>query len=217
MPTNWGAISPYKPKKRFMSGQPGKQDTIAYCHNFKHRGALSKSMVKQHQCLQKNCNFFEKNSENPYWYERNCYRQNKNREKKVRKFFETQGRDAKEATGNLLTVSSSNINSDLGEMLQFFDEMEVFHTYLFYKNTSLRMRYVGGFYERSISIDKAREFIMGGKGEYLLIACESGPLAGYRVESRSKALIEIDLTWGYMYPALAKLVLRDMQLKRKPA
>ncbi|MBE5858522.1 MAG: hypothetical protein E7301_00125 [Butyrivibrio sp.] len=217
MPTNWGAISPYKPKKQYMSGQPGKKDTIAYCHNIKHRGALSKGMVKQHECIQKNCKFFEKNLEHPYWYGRSCYRENKKREKKVKKYYETQGRDVKEATGTLLTVSSSSINSDFGTMLQFFEEMEVFHSYLFYRDGNMRMKYVGGFYGNDIALDKAREFILEDKGDYLLIAGDKSPLIGYRVESRSKALIEIDLTWGYVYPALAKMVLRDVQLRQATA
>ena len=112
MPTNWGAISPYTTKKQYMTGQPKKEDAIAYCHNIKHMGALSKKMVKQHECIQKSCKFFEKNLKSMYWYGRDCYRANKKREKLVRKVFETQGRDVKNATGNLLSVSSSNINTD---------------------------------------------------------------------------------------------------------
>lgn len=57
--------------------------------------------------------------------------------------------------------------------------------------------------------------VMNGQGDYLVVSGELGSLVGYRVESRSRALIEIDLTWGYMYPALAKLVVRDMELRGK--
>ncbi len=217
MPTNWGAISPYTAKRRYMTGQPDKKGTIAYCHNIKHRGALSKRMVKQHECIQKNCRFFEKNLENPYWADRDHYRDHKKRDKKIRKCLEAQGLDVKQASGNLLTVSSSSINSDFSKMLRFFDEMEVFHSYLFYRNGDWKMRYVGGFYGNDVAIDKARECILAGKGEYLLIAGDKTPLVGYRVECRSKALIEIDLTWGYMYPALAKMVLRDLQLREASA
>lgn len=215
MPTNWGAISPYTTKKQYMTGQPKKEDAIAYCHNIKHMGALSKKMVKQHECIQKSCKFFEKNLKSMYWYGRDCYRANKKREKLVRKVFETQGRDVKNATGNLLSVSSSNINTDFETMLQFFDDIEVFHAYLFYKNPDMKMNYVGGFYGDEIAMAQAREIVMNGQGDYLVVSGELGSLVGYRVESRSRALIEIDLTWGYMYPALAKLVARDMELRGK--
>ena len=59
-----------------MTGQPKKEDAIAYCHNIKHMGALSKKMVKQHECIQKSCKFFEKNLKSMYWYGRDCYRAN---------------------------------------------------------------------------------------------------------------------------------------------
>ena len=217
MPTNWGAISPYITKKQYMTGQPKKKDTIAYCHNIKHMGALSKKMVKQHECMQKNCRFFEKNLSNPYWYGRDCYNANKKREKLVRKVFETQGRDVKTATGNLLTVSSSNINSDLGSMLRFFNDIEVYHSYLFYKDGNFKMRYVGGFYGNEIAVDEARKLILEGVGEYLLIAGEAGNLVGYRIEIKNKALIEVDLTWGYFYPVLSRIVHQDMESRKKTA
>jgi hypothetical protein len=76
---------------------------------------------------------------------------------------------------------------------------------------------VGGFYGDEIAMAQAREIVMNGQGDYLVVSGELGSLVGYRVESRSRALIEIDLTWGYMYPALAKLVIRDMELRRKTA
>ena len=44
----------------------GSDKVIARCHLLKHRGYLSKNLVKSHDCLKKKCNFFERiNPE--YW------------------------------------------------------------------------------------------------------------------------------------------------------
>ena len=79
------------------------------------------------------------------------------------------------------------------------------------------MRYVGGFYGSEVAHEEARKHILQGQGEYLVVAGDEGSLIGYRIENRSKALIEIDLTWGYLYPALSSLVSKDMDLRRKTA
>jgi hypothetical protein len=220
MPTNWGAIAPATARKSkdYMKGQPCAKNTIAYCHNIRHLGALSKDMLKQHQCLQKNCKFLEKNEDHPYWNQRYWHKVTKTREKKYKKYLDNYVHaGVKKTTGKLLNVSSSNINSDFGEMLRFFDELEIFHAYLFYKDGSMKMRYVGGFYGSEVAHEEAMKHILQGQGEYLVVAGDEGSLIGYRIENRSKALIEIDLTWGYLYPALSSLVSKDMDLRRKTA
>ena len=142
----------------------------------------------------------------------------KTREKKYKKYLDNYVHaGVKKTSGTLLNVSSSNLNSDFSQMLQFFDELEIFHAYLFYNNGAMKMRYVGGFYGSDIAHEEARKYILQGRGDYLFVASEEGSLIGYRVEPRSKALIEIDLTWGYLYPALTKLVTRDLELRQKTA
>lgn len=220
MPTNWGAIAPStaQKSKELMRGQPKEENTVAYCHNINHLGALSKDMLKQHQCLQKNCKFLEKNEKHPYWKQRYWQKVTKSREKKYKKFLENYVHaGVKKTTGNLLNVSSSNINSDLREKLQFFEELELLNTYLFYKDGSMKMKYLGGLYGRDVAIEEAMKHILKGQGQYLLIAGHEGAIVGYRIEENSKKLIEIDLTWGHLYPALSKLVKRDIELRQKTA
>ncbi len=216
MPTNWGDIAPAtRRNKDYMKGQPIPKNTVAYCHNIRHLGALSKDMLKKHQCLQKNCKLLEKNEDHPYWNQRYWHKVTKTREKKYKKYLDNYVHPGvKKVTGNLLNVSSSNLNSDLSEMLQFFDELEIFHAYLFYKDKSMKMRYVGGFYGSEVAHEEATKFIISGQGDYLIIAGEEGTIIGYRVESKSKALIEIDLSWGYLYPALFKLVMNDIDMRK---
>ncbi len=61
---------PYNPlytaSYHFMSNQPSKENAVAYCHNKRHIGRLSRKTMKNHQCLQKQCPFLEK-LEHPYW------------------------------------------------------------------------------------------------------------------------------------------------------
>lgn len=219
MPTNWGAIAPATRRSRdYMKGQPKAKNTIAYCHNIRHLGALSKDMLKQHQCLQKNCRFLEKNEEHSYWDRRLRHKETKTKEKKYRKYLDNCGYTGiKKTGGSLLNVSSSNINLDFSKMLQFFDELEIFHAYLFYNDGAMRMRYVGGFYGSDVAHEEARKHILHECGEYLFVAGEEGSLIGYRVEPRSKALIEIDMKWGYLYPTLTELVMRDLEMRQKTA
>lgn len=40
---------------------------VGYCHSNLHNGYITKALFKKHDCLEKNCNSFEKLSEYPYW------------------------------------------------------------------------------------------------------------------------------------------------------
>lgn len=40
---------------------------IGYCHNKIHCGALTKNIIKTHECLSKQCRHFEKYEGSPYW------------------------------------------------------------------------------------------------------------------------------------------------------
>lgn len=40
---------------------------IGYCHNKIHCGAVTKNIIKTHECLSKQCRYFEKYEDAPYW------------------------------------------------------------------------------------------------------------------------------------------------------
>lgn len=40
---------------------------IGYCHNKIHYGAVTKNIIKTHECLLKQCRYFEKYEDSPYW------------------------------------------------------------------------------------------------------------------------------------------------------
>ena len=41
---------------------------VGYCSNRLHRGYISARLLKEHQCLEKNCHYFKKISSCSYWY-----------------------------------------------------------------------------------------------------------------------------------------------------
>lgn len=40
---------------------------VGYCHNENHKGFLTVSIMNEHECIAKGCNFFEKFEDYPYW------------------------------------------------------------------------------------------------------------------------------------------------------
>lgn len=54
----------------YLKNQPGREKTVARCHNIAHKGNLSVKLMKQHKCLRKQCPFFEKIKDHPYWADR---------------------------------------------------------------------------------------------------------------------------------------------------
>lgn len=42
---------------------------VGCCHNSLHPGKLTRKIMEQHDCLGKNCRYFEKYPESSYWYE----------------------------------------------------------------------------------------------------------------------------------------------------
>lgn len=68
---------------RHLRGQPSKDKAVAYCHHPNHVGYLSPAIMKQHDCLNKQCKYLHIYEENPHWVEK----ARKNREKKFRKWL----------------------------------------------------------------------------------------------------------------------------------
>lgn len=60
----------YSAQYHYMGNQPSKQHSVGYCHCKKHKGRLSVKMLKNHQCLGKQCPFLEKYEDHPYWEQR---------------------------------------------------------------------------------------------------------------------------------------------------
>lgn len=59
----------YETPFRFMSNQPDRENAIGYCNYNKHRGYLSTKMIKEHECLKKQCPFLIR-YHHPYWVEK---------------------------------------------------------------------------------------------------------------------------------------------------
>ena len=58
---------------------------VGWCHNSLHKGALTKNILKSHDCLGKNCHFLVRNDQSPYWAQLELKKQSKEKRKaKVR-------------------------------------------------------------------------------------------------------------------------------------
>lgn len=40
---------------------------VGYCHYYKHKGTVTKKILKNHKCVIKDCHYFEKYADNSYW------------------------------------------------------------------------------------------------------------------------------------------------------
>ena len=55
-------------EKNYMKNAPSnKNRIIGYCGNYIHRGNMTVTMLKQHNCLNKNCPHFKKVEDHDYW------------------------------------------------------------------------------------------------------------------------------------------------------
>ena len=59
---------------------------IGYCHNNTHIGYVSHKIMKQHGCLAKQCPYFRKYEDHPYWINRAKINEKKKQDRKDRKF-----------------------------------------------------------------------------------------------------------------------------------
>jgi hypothetical protein len=70
-----------KPKITYFHLQPKKEKAVGRCHHNWHKGNMSAKMVKTHKCLGKQCPYFEKYEDHPYWKEREAIKAKKKQAK----------------------------------------------------------------------------------------------------------------------------------------
>ena len=92
--------------------------------------------------------------------------------------------------------------------------MEIFYTYIFYKNDLSKIRYLGGYYEKDTAMDKAKQVSDDEGGDYIVIAYDADEPVGFRLEPTIRSLIEIDLTWSKDYASFSDRVVNDITLKK---
>ena len=51
----------------WLCGATTKDKAVGFCHHKEHVGYLSPNLVKQHDCIGKNCKYFNKYEDHPYW------------------------------------------------------------------------------------------------------------------------------------------------------
>ena len=73
--------------KIYLKMQAHPENAVAYCHNLKHLGYLSEKLLKQHQCIQKQCPLLEKYEDNYFWLRRAVLKQIKKLNKQTHDFY----------------------------------------------------------------------------------------------------------------------------------
>ena len=196
-----------------MKGQPGKKSTIGYCRYYKHYGALSISMMKKHQCLEKRCPYFEKNLNKGYWEQKKEINKLAKEERRKHPKY-TEGNGWKKDGGIKLQTKDASLNISLKELLSCFDNETVYHAYIFFRHIPDRVKYLGGFYGFDVSKDKAHEAAVEEAGDIIVLGDIDGIPVGFRIEPNSQQLIEVDLTWGY-YNYYRERVEADLKIRKK--
>ena len=168
-------------------------------------------MMKQHECLKKGCKYLEKYKDHPYWGKKNYINHVR---KENRSNRNVQGVSGKVRTGSNVNSRASRINTDFKDLLKTFEGMEIFYTYIFYKNDLSKIRYLGGYYEKDTAMDKAKQISDNEGGDYIVIANGEAEPVGFRLQPTIRSLIEIDLTWSKDYSSFSDRVVNDITLKK---
>lgn len=61
------------------------ENRVGYCWSEIHRGYLTQKLLKEHQCIEKECKHFQKFEDAPYWKNKEKAKENKKREKENKK------------------------------------------------------------------------------------------------------------------------------------
>ena len=96
---------------------------IGFCHNSMHRGLLTVQLMKSHECITKECHYFEKYETSPYWL--NCERSKKRiaakKEAAKRRKEKALRREASvKETETALILRANEIAAELG-----FDDLRI--------------------------------------------------------------------------------------------
>lgn len=71
-------------------GRCDVRQRIGYCWLEKHRGYITKQILEEHRCIEKNCNFFQKYEDAQYWQEKEKQRKLRKQRKKEKKEIQKQ-------------------------------------------------------------------------------------------------------------------------------
>ncbi len=120
-----------------MKNQPADKQTVAICHYYKHKGSLSVKMMKEHECLTKQCPYLEK-LPHAYWErkvaaERKKKKQQKASEEKERVLRQYRS-DVKNSNWeavsdyliNLIIVHYDTVYNDKKDRMRFYNNPAAF-------------------------------------------------------------------------------------------
>lgn len=83
---------------------------VGYCHNMIHPGKLTRKIMEAHDCLGKNCKYFERYPESTYWHELEAKRKKKEQRKKDRQTLKAVEQKLEDELAELKEVFQSYID-----------------------------------------------------------------------------------------------------------
>lgn len=75
----------YKRNRTISGGNCTEGQRLGYCWMEKHPGYITKQILEEHKCIEKNCSFFQKYPDAPYWREKEKRKQNRQNKKELEK------------------------------------------------------------------------------------------------------------------------------------
>ena len=98
-----------------------RKDVVGYCHYPQHRGAITKSILKNHECVLKECHYFEKCKNIPYWEGIEQQKASKQRKKETARRIKQEKEDQLKMWIN----TAQDIANDLGYELKVISVQKI--------------------------------------------------------------------------------------------
>ena len=111
-----------------------QKNIIGYCHHRQHLGIVTPTVHKNHKCCEKNCHFFEKYEDSPYWSSYKAQINKHEKAKKIKKQKKYKKAQEKTLLNDLFNKALNVLNSN--------DVLDVHITSVIIKEDSYCFRYV---------------------------------------------------------------------------
>ena len=90
---------------------------IGWCHHYLHEGAITKTILSEHDCLNKNCPYLERNCQSPFWAELELKKESKEKRKAKIKAEKMQRAIETSELNNLAAIWQSYLDDMDSDML----------------------------------------------------------------------------------------------------
>lgn len=112
---------------------------VGYCWLDKHRGYITKQILEEHKCIEKNCSFFQKYEDAPYWKEK----EKRKKLRQERKQKEKEKQNAEEKLLNLFRNKTQHIEDfAITSVVKEGNVFKVSYVSLYYVNLNYELQQI---------------------------------------------------------------------------